>query len=287
MVGLRKGVDGLDIPAWLPLRGRRSTPCGDGEERRGRPAADQIVLVGQRRGLVRHGPSFRAYRPGAGQVPRDGWRSARADRGMPRRPRRSSRSPTLPRCGHPVLGIPKSFLDTVDLSTDEARPSERIAEHRTSAELCSSGRASSQCRITDSWRAGGCAGSPTRSGPRPGPCPRPASGVADRLEALTMLLVPRGRPPMEGRDHLRALVHAGAPGGRPRRGGDIGTSVGASSSGIRNRFRRWRSSSVALSAVSPVTASHSGPLMRARMRGLQQEGRTPSWLCRCRTSSTR
>ena len=95
--------------------------------------------------------------------------------------------------------------------------------------------------------------------------------VADRLGPFAVLLVPVARPPVQLGRRGRAARPAGAPAARRQRDGDSDTTGGGRRAGPGTGSPRSRASSMALPPSWPVTASHSGPLSRSRIGGLQQE----------------
>ena len=97
--------------------------------------------------------------------------------------------------------------------------------------------------------------------------------MADRLGAFAVPLVPLARPPMELRDLLGLLVEQA----RPQ---DVGEQVVVAIpltpvvERDEEQVPRSSASSVALPPPWPVTASHSGPLSRARIEVCSRKLRT-------------
>ncbi len=219
-------------------------------------------------------PATSPEHPGQGGAV-DGDRGRQAGDHAPR-PRRPSSAAGPSRVARDSAAGPASarrlqaLLDAVDLARRRAAPRRSGRSAPGAAGSSSSGRASSHRRSASSSRSRRIAGmaSSTRSAARSKSPPAIAWRIASAALAFRSYHS-AARRWRSGTSSGPLVQQAGQQ--------DVAEQVVVavprrrSSSGMRNRFPRSSASSVALPPAWPVTASHSGPHMRARIEVCEQE----------------
>ena len=254
-------------------------------------AARQVVVRRRQRrapaGVRRSSPARSPPQQGQrGPVHRD-RAGAGGTRRRRRRPSGGGSRGRAPSSSHRSASCRRA-LDAVELAAGQQRPDEADAEHRPAADDARRG-APRASRATSPpagrWRMAG-SGQLDQVG-------RPvevAGGqrVADRLATArrSRSYQSLARRCSSG-DLRRAARRAGAPAARRRTGGGSGTTGAGRRAGRGTGCARSSASSIALPPSRPVTASHSGPVSRSRIDGLQQEVADRRRAGAASTSSTR
>ena len=220
----------------------------------------------------------RQARPGTSRSPPAGGRTWS-------RRRRSSRGWSRRASSHASTAL-QQLLDALELAGRQQGTGVPGAEHgplagrRRPAARRASARSASSCRL---WRIAG-----HRQLDQVGRPVDIAAGhrVADGLGPFAVQLVPVARPPVQRRDARRALVEQARQEHVARTGGGSDTTGAGRRAGRGTGCRARAPPASPCPRSCPVTASHSGPFMRARIEVSSRNLRTSSgW--RRRTSSMR
>ena len=179
------------------------------------------------------------------------------------------------RCVQPLLGVPQSVLNALDLAVNQQRPGIPNAEHGPDADQLVGKRLDPATHrallpapphrrnrsLDQVRRSSEVLGWPARGG-----SPR----TARRSPRTTR------SPAGAGQERRRAARPADAPAERQRRAGDSDTTGGGRPAGPGTGSPRSSATSLALPPSWPVTASHSEPLSRSRMEVCSRKLRTCS-----------
>ena len=257
----------------LPHHARPDRP-----RRRGRAPAGHGSWCRPRRRWPWPGPHGRGRsNPGDGGTPPGRRRPSQSLGPLMPRARRPSHPATVPR---PAIGPRRS--------RSRRRPAASRHRRRSARAWPGSARREVPRASGARWPPdppGTTPGSRAPPGPPPARHPRPPSrGGSPRSDRRTprTTRTPDGAAPAPARVARRG----GAPAARRRRGGGSGTTGGGRRAGRGTGSLDPAPRALALPPSWPVTASHNGPVMRARIDVSSRKLRTCSG-CRCRTSSTR